>query len=89
LTRRPSAEGEAAHRRLFAVPLVLGLLALALVGTGVGAHGERESRVRLGGSARYVYGVRGGRIRFVAVATRAASKNLSVLRRYLALAKLG
>jgi hypothetical protein len=42
-----------------------------------------------GPRARFVYGVRGGRIRFVAVATRAASKNRTVLRRYLALAKLG
>ena len=35
------------------------------------------------------HGVRGGRIRFVAVATRAASNNRAVLRRYLAVAKLG
>jgi hypothetical protein len=42
-----------------------------------------------GRKARFVYGVRAGRIRFVAVATRAASKNSTVLRRYLALAKLG
>jgi hypothetical protein len=46
--------------------------------------------VRRGGPrSRFVYGVRGGRVRFVAVATRAASKNRTVLRRYLALAKLG
>lgn len=42
-----------------------------------------------GPRARYVYGVRNGRVRFRAVATRAASKNPIVLRRYLALAKLG
>ena len=47
-------------------------------------------QVRSGGPrSRFVYGVRGGHIRFVAVATRAASKNRTVLRRYLALAKLG
>jgi hypothetical protein len=55
----------------------------------VEAHRERESHVRLGASARFVHGVRGGRIRFVAVATRAASRDLTVLRRYVALAKLG
>ena len=44
---------------------------------------------RGGPRSRLVYGVRGGSIRFVAVATRAASKNRTVLRRYLALAKLG
>ena len=42
-----------------------------------------------GRKARFVYGVRGGQIRFVAVATRAASKNRAALRRHLALAKLG
>ena len=41
-----------------------------------------------GPKARFVYGVRNGRVRFMAVATRAASKNRTVLRRYLALAKL-
>lgn len=47
-----------------------------------------ESRVVDGGcsfgaqgpKARFVYGVRHGRVRFVAVATRAASKNRTVLR---------
>jgi hypothetical protein len=33
--------------------------------------------------------VRGGSVRFMAVATRAASKNRAVLKRHLALAKLG
>lgn len=55
-----------------------------------------ESRVVDGGcsfgaqgpKARFVYGVRHGRVRFVAVATRAASKNPTVLRHYLRLAKL-
>ena len=42
-----------------------------------------------GPRARYVYGVRNGRVRFRAVATRAASKNPPVLRPYLRLAKLG
>ena len=41
-----------------------------------------------GPKARFVYRVRGGRVRSMAVATRAASKNRTVLRRYLALAKL-
>jgi hypothetical protein len=43
---------------------------------------------RGGPRSRFVYGVRAGRVRFVAVVTRAASKNRMVLRRYLALAKL-
>ena len=43
---------------------------------------------RAGRRARFVYGVRRGRVRFVAVATRAASKNGTVLRNYLALARL-
>jgi len=38
-------------RRLFAVPPVLALLVLTLVGTGAGANGERESLVRLGAAA--------------------------------------
>jgi hypothetical protein len=41
-----------------------------------------------GPRARFVYGVRNDLVRFMAVATRAASKNATVLRRYLALAKL-
>jgi hypothetical protein len=41
-----------------------------------------------GPRARFVYGVRRGRVRFVAVATRAASKNRGTLRRNLRLAKL-
>jgi hypothetical protein len=44
---------------------------------------------RGGPRSRFVYGVRSGRVRFVAVATRAASKNRATLRRYLALARLG
>ena len=37
---------------------------------------------------RFVYGVRRGRVRFVGLATRAASKNRATLRRYVRLAKL-
>jgi hypothetical protein len=44
--------------------------------------------VRSAGKARFVYVVRDGRVRAVAVATRAASKNRTVLRRYLRLARL-
>lgn len=43
---------------------------------------------RAGRRARFVYGTRRGRVRFVAVATRGASKNRKVLRRYLKLAGL-
>ena len=43
---------------------------------------------RAGRRARFVYGVRRGHVRFVAVATRAASKNRTVLRRHLKLAGL-
>jgi hypothetical protein len=64
--------------------------------------GDRASRLRgharaLGGGlfvrsagkrARFVYGVRRGRVRFVGLATRAASKNRATLRRYVRLAKL-
>ena len=64
--------------------------------------GDRAARVRdsarrvgkglfvraAGPRARFVYGVRGGRVRFVAVATRAASKNRAALRRNLKLARL-
>jgi hypothetical protein len=46
--------------------------------------------VRNGGrGSRFVYGVRKGRIKFVAVATREAAKNRRTLRRNLRLAKLG
>ena len=38
-------------RRLFAVPPLLALIALALVGTGAGAQGEREPHIRLGAAA--------------------------------------
>jgi hypothetical protein len=41
-----------------------------------------------GAKARYVYGVRRGRIRFVGVATRQASKSGRALRRHLRLAGL-
>ena len=41
-----------------------------------------------GPGKRFVYGVRGGRVRFVGLATRAASKNRAALRRYVRLAKL-
>jgi hypothetical protein len=41
-----------------------------------------------GPRARYVYGVRDGQVRFKAVGTRAATRNRTVLRRYLTGAKL-
>jgi microsomal dipeptidase-like Zn-dependent dipeptidase len=41
-----------------------------------------------GGGRRFVYGVRGGRVIFAAVATRAAAKNPRTLRRYVRLAGL-
>ncbi len=41
-----------------------------------------------GPKARFVYGVRRGRVRFAAVATRAASKNRTALRRYVKLSGL-
>ena len=41
-----------------------------------------------GPGRRFVYGVRKGRVRFVGLATRAASKNRATLRRYVRLAKL-
>jgi hypothetical protein len=43
---------------------------------------------RAGRRARFVYGVRDGRVRFVGVATRAASQTRAPLRRYLGLAGL-
>ena len=43
---------------------------------------------RAGRRARFVYGVRRGRVRFVGLATRAASKDRATLRRYVRLAKL-
>jgi hypothetical protein len=44
---------------------------------------------RAGSRARFVYGVTGGRVRFVGVATRAAARNRASLRRYLKLARFG
>jgi hypothetical protein len=41
-----------------------------------------------GRRARFVYGVRKGRVRFVGLSTRAASKNRATLRRYLKPANL-
>jgi hypothetical protein len=41
-----------------------------------------------GRGAKFVYGVRRGRVRYVGVASSAASKNRAVLRRHLARAKL-
>ena len=41
-----------------------------------------------GSGKRFVYGVRNGRVRFVGLATRAASENRAALRRYVRLAKL-
>ena len=57
-------------------------------GTGHGTHGRRAVRAERGPKARFVYGVRAGRVRFAAVATRAASKDRTALRRYVELAKL-
>jgi hypothetical protein len=65
--------------------------------------GDRASRLRrrarslgrglfvrnAGRRVRFVYGVRHGRVRFVGLATRAASKNRATLRHYLRLAKFG
>jgi hypothetical protein len=42
---------------------------------------------RAGRRARFVYGVRKGRVRFVGLATRSAARNRASLRRYLKLAK--
>jgi hypothetical protein len=42
-----------------------------------------------GRRARFVYGVRKGHVRFVALATRAAAKNRATLRHYVRLAKFG
>ncbi|HEX6653978.1 MAG TPA: hypothetical protein VF072_14625, partial [Thermoleophilaceae bacterium] len=41
-----------------------------------------------GPGKRFVYGARKGRVRFVGLATRVASKNRATLRRYVRLAKL-
>jgi hypothetical protein len=67
---------------------------------GVG-NGSKASRIRharkfgrglmvreAGGGKRFVYGVRGGRVRFAGVATREASKSPKQLREYLKLAGL-
>jgi hypothetical protein len=43
---------------------------------------------KAGKKSRFVYGVRKGRVSFVAVATRGASKNRKTLRAYLKLAGL-
>jgi hypothetical protein len=42
-----------------------------------------------GKRSRFVYGVRGGRISFVAVATRGAASSGATLRNYLRLARAG
>ena len=43
---------------------------------------------RRAGKTRFVYGVRKGHVRFVAVGTRAATKSRAALRRHVKLAKL-
>ena len=48
----------------------------------------RNLLVRRAGRARFVFGVREGRVRFVAVGTSAATKSRRTLRRYLKLAQL-
>jgi hypothetical protein len=50
--------------------------------------GKRLFVRNAGRRARFVYVVRGGRVRFVAVTTRSASRNRAVLRRYLKLARV-
>ena len=55
----------------------------AKAGTKAFGRGVRVSKNR-----RFVYGVRGGRVRYVAVATRSAVRNRKTLRRYLRLARL-
>jgi hypothetical protein len=62
------------------------------VGDTVQRVSRRASRIarRLwtkpaGGGRRFVYGAHGGDVSFVAVATRAASKNVRTLQRYLRL----
>jgi hypothetical protein len=50
--------------------------------------GKRTFIRRAGRRARFVYGVRRGRVSFVAVATRGVTKNRTTLRRYLKLAGL-
>ena len=54
-------------------------------GDGVRAGGVRIRRVK---GRAFVYGVRGGRVRYWAVATGSASKGRKTLRRYLRLARL-
>ena len=58
----------------------------------VARHAERVARglwtAPAGGGVRFVYGVRGGRVKFAAVATRAAAKSPRKLRRYVGLGKL-
>ena len=44
--------------------------------------------VRRAGRSRFVYGVRRGHVRFVAVGTRAATRNRKALRHHLRLARL-
>jgi hypothetical protein len=48
-------------------------------------RGVRIKRVR---GRAFVYGVRGGRVRYVAVATRSAARSRASLRRYLRIARL-
>jgi hypothetical protein len=55
----------------------------AKAGTKAFGAGVRVSKGR-----RFIYGVRGGRVRYVAVATRAATRNRKALRRYLRIARL-
>jgi hypothetical protein len=52
------------------------------------AFGRGVRVQRLSGGRRFVYGVRGGRVRFVAVAARSAARSRGALRRYLRLAGL-
>ena len=54
-------------------------------GTKAFGRGVRVKRVQ---GRAFVYGVRGGRVRYVAVASRAAARNRTALRRYLRLARL-
>ena len=53
-------------------------------GQGVRAWGADQA----GAGPAFVYGVRGGKVRYVAVATRSAARSRAALRRYLRIARL-
>jgi len=64
-------------------------------GSAAGALSGRTRRLgrgllvrRIGGGARIVYGVRRGRVHFVAVASRSVARTRAGLRRYVAMSRL-